>query len=148
MPLLTGPLANGGAVIDVFVAVGESRAALLRKHGFPVPPPVPVRALVDTGSHLTGFAVQVFRSLDIQPYWATAILTPSTQPASPHPCDIYIASLSFLVGGIAHPIFEGNVLATDGFRPDEDVQGLIGLDILAACQFNLVGPLKAFTLAF
>ena len=56
MPLLTGPLTPGGAIIDVLVGVSRPRLALLLKHQFPVPVPVHVRAVIDTGASVSGFA--------------------------------------------------------------------------------------------
>lgn len=148
MPLLTGALANGVAVIDVLVGVGSARAALLRKHGFRVPEPTRVRALLDTGSHFTGFASSVFRALELDPIWKMDVLTPSTPHDTPHTADLYRVTVSFFVNESPYVMGDCNVIAAESFRADEDVQGLIGLDLLTACQFTLVGPLKAFTLAF
>lgn len=37
MPILSGPIVPGGAIIDVLVGVSRPRRLLLEKHQFPVP---------------------------------------------------------------------------------------------------------------
>lgn len=78
MPYLSGPFTRGGAVLDVLVGVPTARAALLRRHSFPVPEPLPVRALIDTGSSVSGFAPRVFSALDLTRFDQIKVLTPST----------------------------------------------------------------------
>ena len=62
MPYLSGNIEAAGAVIDVVIGVPQSRAALLQKHSFVVPPPVDVRALIDTGSFMSGFILACFET--------------------------------------------------------------------------------------
>lgn len=92
MPLLTGPLTPGGAVIDVLVGVSRPRRALLLKHQFPVPVPVHVRAVIDTGASVSGFSPRVFGALDLTPVGQVSILTPSTPADAPHESDLYDVS--------------------------------------------------------
>lgn len=67
MRYVSGRIEPGGAVVDVMIGVPGVRAELLRKHAFPVPEPVFVRALIDTGASLSGFAPRVFQGLDCAP---------------------------------------------------------------------------------
>ena len=97
---------------------------------------------------MTGFSHRVFGPLDLTPFRKFDILTPSTPHHTPHACDLFRVSFSFLLNGRPHLTSECDVIGTDTFHPDEAVQGLIGLDLLAACQFTLIGPSKTFALAF
>jgi hypothetical protein len=40
------------------------------------------------------------------------------------------------------------VIASDDFQPDEEVQGIIGRDVLDHCVFQYLGPEQKFTLSF
>jgi hypothetical protein len=148
MPLLTGPLLSAGAVIDVLIGVSRPRRALLVKHQFPVPAPVHVRALIDTGASVSGFAPRVFTGLDLTPVGQIAILTPSTAPDAPHQSDLYDVSLSLVADGTPHSFPDSRVMAADCWHPDEGIEALIGRDILDRCFFQYMGPDRRFTLAF
>lgn len=148
MPYLTGPIGPEGAVIDVLVGVPTVRAELLRKNNFPVPTAVPVRALVDTGASISGFAPRVFRELDLRPLDQTSIYTPSTQPGSPHPCNQYLVALAFVAGGRHHPFPETHVIETDCWPSEEGIEALIGRDILNWCNFWYVGIERTFNISF
>ena len=148
MPYLTGPIGPDGAVVDVLVGVPAVRAGLLRKAGFPVPAAVPVRALVDTGASLSGFAPRVFRELDLRPLDRISINTPSTRPDEPHPCDRYLVALAFVAGGRPHPFPEVEVIETDCWPPEFAIEALIGRDILNWCNFWYVGIDRTFNLSF
>lgn len=50
MPSLTGPTTGDGAVIDILVGVNAPGLLALRQTGSPIPQPVPMRAVLDTGS--------------------------------------------------------------------------------------------------
>ena len=148
MPLVTGPLLPGGAIIDVLVGVSGPRRALLEKHSFPVPHPVAVRVLIDTGSSHTGFAPRVFNELGISPVGTMHILTPSTLPHAPHECDLFDATLSLVANGAAHPFGGRRVVSADCWMESEGIEGLIGRDILDRCTFMYFGLEKAFSLGF
>src|SRR5690348_16553819 len=96
MPLVNGPILPGGPVIDVLVGVSTTRRLLLERSGASVPYPIPVRALIDTGSSHTLFALKVFAALSVTPVGKVAILTPSTLPHAPHECDLFDASLALV----------------------------------------------------
>jgi hypothetical protein len=147
MAFLNAPLVNGWAVIDVLVAVSRQRRRLLTKHGFTVPQPVHVRALLDTGSFASGFALRVFQALDLAPVTTGPVYTPSTSPNAPHQCDFYDVSLSLVAEGGARVFPDSRVMLADCWLPGEGVEALIGMDILSRCFFQLMGPDRRFTLA-
>jgi hypothetical protein len=148
MPYLTGPIVPAGAVIDVLVGVSRPRRILLEKHNFAIPQSVHVRALIDTGASVSGFAPRVFTALDVTPVAKTFVLTPSTPPNAPHECDLYHVSLSLVADGSAHQFPDSQVIAADCWLAGEGIEALIGRDILDRCFFQYVGLERKFTLAF
>jgi hypothetical protein len=148
MPYLTGTLTREWAIIDVLVAVNTPRRGLLAKHQFPVPAPVHVRALLDTGASMSGFSPRVFRELDLTPVAQLAVITPSTPTHAPHECNLFDVSLSLVADGTAHQFPDTRMLETDCWFPGEKLEALIGMDILCRCFFQLMGPERKFVLAF
>jgi hypothetical protein len=148
MPLITGPILPGGAVIDVRVGVSATRSRLLLANSLPVPYPVAVRVLIDTGSSHSGFAGRVFEELRIAPVGKMPLLTPSTVPESPHECDVFDVSLSLVANGAAHPFGTSRVMKADCWMEGEGMEGLIGRDILDRCTFMYYGKERCFSLGF
>jgi hypothetical protein len=149
MPLITGSITAHGAVTDAFVGVCGQRQRLLVKHGFPIPPPIPVRALIDTGASVSGCTADVFARLDLKPIAQVDLLTPSTRLDSPHPCDLFQVSWAIVAEGTSHPFTPVlQVIVADGFHPTERIGALIGRDILARCAFQYWGPDGRFHFSF
>jgi hypothetical protein len=53
MPVLNSQLGPEGPVVNLLVGVSEPAVAALQAANQPVPPPVSVRALIDTGASCT-----------------------------------------------------------------------------------------------
>jgi hypothetical protein len=148
MPLINGQIVGGWAVVDVMVGVSDRRRSQLRKNQLPVPHPVHVRALIDTGSSISALAPRVFRELRIIPVTRSTVITPSTKHDAPHECNFYDVSLALVAGGSQHPFPESRVIEADCWHSDEGLDGLIGMDILCRCFLQFHGPERTFTLAF
>lgn len=148
MPIITGPITPQGAVIDVLVGVPGTVRRSLQAAGSPIPPAVPVRAVIDTGAGITGFSTRVFQSLGLVASGTIPIYTPSTPVALPFSAARYELSLAFVAGGVEHAFGEAFVIASDGFNPVEQIDGLIGRDVLDHCSFEYWGPSRAFQFAF
>ncbi|AWM41111.1 hypothetical protein GobsT_02810 [Gemmata obscuriglobus] len=148
MPYVSGALTDGWAIVDVRVAVSDRRRVLLERNGFPVPAPVFVRALLDTGASISGFAPRVFRALDLAPVSTLEVVTPSTPAHAPHASDIYDVSLALVANGSAHPLADMRVMAADCWHADEGLEALLGVDVLSRCFFQLLGPERQFVCAF
>lgn len=148
MPCVSGGLTRGWAMVDVCVAVSGPRRELLGRHGFPLPVPVFVRALLDTGASISGFAPRVFRELDLTPVSTLDVVTPSTPVSAPHVSDIYDVSLALVANGAAHPFADMRVMAADCWHADEGFEALLGMDVLGRCFFQLMGPERQFVCAF
>ncbi|HEY1376091.1 MAG TPA: hypothetical protein VGF55_04825 [Gemmataceae bacterium] len=128
--------------------VSGARRQLLERHSFPVPDPVPVRAVIDTGSAVTAISPRVFTALDIRPFGERAILTPSTRFDAPHPAVQYLVSLFLVSADQPHRIPDVHVIAADCWVPGGGVEALIGCDVLNRCGFEYAGPHRTFMLAF
>lgn len=148
MPIVTGTIDHHGPVIDVLVAVSKARRGLLLRNQMSVPEPVPVRVLIDTGSSHTLFSPQIFHRLGLTPVGKEMLLTPSTPADQPHPCDVYFVSLFVVANGFPHEFGDRRVVGADCFGPRDDLQGLIGRDMLARCNMWYLGRDRAFTLNF
>lgn len=148
MPYVSGPLTGCWAIVDVLLGVSRARAELLGKHGFVVPKPVYVRALLDTGASISGFSPRVFRDLDLAPVSTLDVLTPSTPANAPHASDLFDVSLALVANGATHPFADMRVMAADCWLPQEGLEALLGMDILSRCFFQLMGPERQFVCAF
>src|SRR5580700_1224950 len=92
--LTHGPL---GPLIHAFVGVSGPRGVALTKAGQPVPNPVVVKALVDTGASNTVVDPTVMKALGLDPRRIAQTITPSTG-AIPHKCYTYDVSLHVPLG--------------------------------------------------
>lgn len=149
MPLITGDITRHGAVIRMLVGVSQNRRQRLEAANLRVPDPVPVRAVVDTGSHVTGMSRAVFEALEIGPFGRTLLRTPTTTPGNPALCEQYDVALS-LGPGPWRPSFPSvHVIAGADFHLEEEShQGIIGRDVLDHCVFEYLGTDHRFMLAF
>lgn len=113
-----------------------------------VPSPFSVRAQIDTGSHVTVFSREVFTALELTPLGRTPIRTPSTRPGEPFYADQYEVTLSFVSGMDQYPFPTIRVIASDDFQQGEEVEAIIGRDILNRCNFQYLGTARRFELFF
>ncbi len=148
MPLIIGTITQHGAVLPVLISPGKKQRRAQKSEGVPAPASVGARLLIDTGSFITGLMPDVFQQLHLTPYGRTPIRTPSTTPGAPHWCDQYLIILTFLCGMGKYPFPPVSVIASEDFHPDEEVQGILGRDILDRGILNYHGPERTFTLAF
>jgi hypothetical protein len=148
MPLISGTLTQDGAIVDILVGVGEARRQRLLNAGFPIPAVVPLRAQIDTGSHVTCLMPEAFDRLEIQAFRAARIRTPSTKRGTPHHCQQFVVSISLVSGLSTFPIPDVHAIASEDFSPGETVEAIIGRDILDLCVFCYHGPHGTFELAF
>jgi hypothetical protein len=119
---------------------------LLQQRRLPIPHPVHVRALIDTGADVSGFGARVFAELGLTPISKIELYTPSTPSTCPHMADVFDVSLSVVAEGRVCPFPVSRVVAADGWQPNEGIEALIGRDILDRCFFQYRGQDRAFTL--
>ena len=148
MPLISGPITpDGGAVITVQVGVSHNRAEILRRHGMGIPEPVAVPAMIDTGSYVTLLRPAVFESLGLTQIGTVAIRTPSTSPGNYCECPQFDVSLQVGLAPDVSYLASVLALASEDFQADEEVQALIGRDVLRYCVLQYFGPESRFELA-
>jgi predicted aspartyl protease len=145
MPSLTLRISPGGPLIDCFVSVSHPRQAALKKAGVATPPPVPVRALIDTGASCTCVDPRVIKLLNLSPTGIAQVHTPSTQGSAVahgmYDAGIIIQASSGNLSIGTLPVVEAR-LTMQGF----DV--LMGRDVLANCVLIYDGFAGTFTLSF
>lgn len=147
MAIITSPITDEGAVLTVLVGVSANRQRMLEKMSFPVPVPVQVKALLDTGSSDSAFQASVFKALQLTPIGKMYISTPSTDPSALHDADTFDVSVTFRSGNQTILIESIQPFVTNGFDPTvETAQALIGRDILNRCVFNYNGQTRQFAL--
>ncbi len=120
----------------------------MQRVGLPLPPLIPVRAQLDTGSFCTGMMPEVFHKLGIGPFDRIAIRTPSTLRGQSCLCDRCNVSLTLVSGTAQTPFPSVHVIASDDFSPGEHIQAIIGRDLLDRCVLHYEGPHRTFSLSF
>jgi hypothetical protein len=145
MPVLKGDLQADGAVVNIRVGWSHARAQKLRQSLRPVPPPMTVRALLDTGAEITCIDHAIVKSLGL-PFGGTVFANVPTHGgfAVQILCDI---SLTLL-----HPagtqLITANLNAMELSLAGLGYEALIGRDVLNHHSFLYHGRLKKFRLAF
>lgn len=131
----TGPhgLFSGGLVMDVVVGVDTVTAHSLQAANIPIPSPISLKALFDTGCTVTSIDKTIVSSLGLKVRGYTPICTANgTTTASKH-----VVSLNFpgtnLAGKLAHAVQAVN-LAGQQFHM------LIGRDLMASWSITYNGP--------
>jgi hypothetical protein len=140
--------AQSGAIVRVLVGVSDARSKVLTRLGFPVPAPVPVWAQLDTGATVSAFSPVLFEDLQIPPVDCTPVLTPSTAPDSPHHFNFFHVSVCLFVGDIPYHFSDWQVMSANCWHESEEIEALIGRDILGRCTFQYLGRDETFSLEF
>ena len=131
------------------LTVSEARAAALTVAGQPIPPRVPILALIDTGASCTCVDPSVLTSLGLTATGSVSIKTPSTGVGT-H------STLQYDVGFRIPPQTRGDsalafpaiaVVAVD-ILPAHGYHALIGRDILAHCILIYNGVTGFFSLSY
>src|ERR1041385_6134119 len=108
--------------------------ACVKRHRFPLP----IRALIDTGTDLTAIAPGVLQRLGLAPLRTTATLTAGGLVS------IRLFEVSVTITGpkgTAGPVYvRPSLLATELATAVPNLEALIGRDILSECLFQLNGP--------
>ena len=125
---------------QVRIGVSGPAANLLRQQSKPVPNPVEITALIDTGASGTAVKPDVIRQLQLTPRGVTNIATPSS---AAHPCNVYDVSLTF-ANGVVVPVITVIEVPLEG----QVIQGLIGRDVLAHGILIYSGYTNTFSLSF
>ena len=148
MPILTAALAPSGALVEVLIGLSTTSIRALRAALRPIPPPISVHALIDTGAEVTGVDSGLLQTLALPQrnfvlanlpahgglaisHWHDAGVT-IVHPSGKRQDNLVMRSLAVL----ALP------LAALGY------QAVIGRDVLARCHFLYSGPRNRFRLSY
>lgn len=145
MPSIVVPITAEGAVIEVAVGVSQPRAAALQAANQPIPQPISLRLLVDTGASNTSVQSGLLSPLGLTPTGSISLHTPSTG-ANPVACDQYDVSVvfgmtPFSLGFPTVSIIECQPLIGT-------IQGLLGRDILNHGVLSYNSLLQSVTISF
>jgi hypothetical protein len=146
MPHRTLPISLGGPLIDILVGISVHRQHALVKANQPVPQPLIVRALIDTGATCTNIDSSILSALGVTSTGQVPVHTPSTRGGQPHLACQFDVSLTF-----SHPKLTWHFQAVPVLESDLAHQGitaLLGRDILKECLFTYDGSAGTFCLAF
>ncbi len=140
---------SAGPVLQALVAVSNPRRTALGKAGQPVPNPVPIRALVDTGASCTCVDPTVLKDgLKLTPTGSVSVNTPTTG-ATPHDAEQYDIALYIpAVAGQPVLVFETIPVVSSVLLSSQGFHALIGRDILQQCLFIYNGATGTFTLGY
>ena len=149
MPYFTRQVAqNGSLMVVAFIGVSQPRLIALQAAKQPVPKPVQVQAMIDTGASCVSVDPTVLQQLSLTPTGTTSVFTPSTgaQPATLNQYDIGLmipstANHPALIHATI-PVIECELLAAQGFHV------LIGRDVLSRCLLTYDGQSGLFSLAY
>ena len=148
MPHFTLQISPGGPILTAIVTVSQPKAAALHAAQQPIPGPVTIRALVDTGASCTCVDPAVLTSLQLTPTGSTTMHTPSTG-AAPATADQYDVGLAIYAAANQAPLFLTTVpVIGAALVHAHGIHALIGRDILSQCVLHYNGATGTFTLAF
>lgn len=150
MPHFTMLLEGSGPIVWAFVSVSEERDKALKAAGQPVPAPVPIRALVDTGASQTNVTESILTGLGLVEKNVVPVGTASTNGDQLHLTKQYDAGI-VIPGSTDSPFpLILKSIPVLGFTPHSasGFQALIGRDVLGKCVLVYNGSINQFTLAF
>jgi hypothetical protein len=148
VPHFTLQVGSTGPMLRALIGVSSAREHALLKAKRPIPAPVLVQALVDTGASCTCVDSAVLKGLGLPPTGKIMMATPSTG-AAPHTTDQYDVAL--VIPGAdagALPYMHGTLAVAECDLAAQGLQALIGRDVLKDCVFHYNGSIASFTLAF
>lgn len=146
MPHLTIPTSPDGPIVDAVFGITGKGTAALQAARQPIPAPVAVRALVDTGTDVSCVAPWVLRQLGLVPSGSSSTHTAGGS------VKVQLFNVSLTIWGPAGKA--GPSLVRDPLKVMEfahappTIEALIGTDVLAECLLIIDGPAQHFILAF
>jgi hypothetical protein len=146
MPAIQSQVSNLqaiGPIIDVQIGPSALAIPALQKAGKHAHPTIVVSAMIDTGASGCVIKTGIPQQLGLFPTSSQLINTPSSEDV---PCDVYYLRLTFFPtsgGGI--PIhYEGAFIEAP--LKGQNIQCLIGRDLLAHAVLTYIGPANTFVL--
>jgi hypothetical protein len=149
MPYFTRQVAqNGNLIVDALIGVSASRRLAIIAAGQPVPQPMPVQALIDTGANCLCIDPSVTVQLQLSATGSSSVNTPTTgaAPAQTNQYDISLIIPSSPGGAplVLHavPALESQLFSLQGFH------AIIGINVLRSCLLHYDGKAGLFSIAW
>jgi hypothetical protein len=146
MPHLTLAASPDGLAVEALIGLDGSTMAGLRAAGTPIPAPITLRALLDTGSDVTAVDPRVLGQLG-----ASSIGSASTHTAAGKQT-VRLFKVSLSISGPAGPagpiLVRPTLVVTELSQSLPNVEALIGRDVLDDCPLVNDGPGRQFILGF
>jgi len=128
-----------GPLVDMRVSIGTPVEEALKKAGLETPEPIEVKGMIDTGATGSVIRPEIAKHLGLKPIGIVHISTPDSENI---PCLQYVVRF----------IFPNNViveaLAIEAPMRGQQIQCLIGRDVLAHGVLVYTGYINQFTLSF
>lgn len=128
-----------GPIVEIRIAVPKAVEAIFVSTGQPVPSPVAMTAMIDTGASGTVIQEGVSAQLGLHPVGVVAINTPSSTGVL---CAQYAVRLIFPNNVV------GEAVVIEAPLAGQHIQGLVGRDVLAQSVLVYIGYTNQFTLSF
>jgi hypothetical protein len=146
MPHATFPTSPDGLVVDALVGLPAYAMEALQQAGQPIPPPVLIRALLDTGSDATAVSAACAKKIGLKRLGRVRTRTASGNVLF----NLYEISFSISRPNRMGPVISVRTTlhATEWLHPERGLDALVGLDVLLEGLLILDGPGQQFTLAF
>jgi hypothetical protein len=148
MPLITGSLLQEGAIVDVLVGLSRAEVNKLRLALRPVPLPMQVRALIDSGAEVSCLDPAIIQRLALP--WDRPTLANMPGAVGMVWASLYAGSLTIL-----HPSGDPNQNYVVPALPLCELplgilgyDAVIGRDILDGLRFLYDGPGRTFSLDY
>lgn len=146
MPQLTFPIQADGLCFDALVGLDAPATTSRLTARQPIPAPLRVRGLIDTGSNATVVGASIIQRLGL----VTQYQRTTHGITGPVPVNVCYVSLSITDLGdptapwLTHPLLHVMELPV----PLSGIELLLGLDVLLGCKLLVDGPARQFTLEF
>ena len=145
MAQLTFPIVMGELLVDVRVNLAAPDLAVLQAANKPAPASVVARAILDTGSNVTGVAASIIQQFQLLPAHQSTTQGIGGTPA----VNLFRVSLSIFDAIQPHlPWFVQPDLLVMELPSGVHVDVLIGMDVLLACRLIMDGPARQLTIDF
>jgi predicted aspartyl protease len=143
MPSITGRTQNIreiGPVLECLIAPSQIYIDTLKLSKDELPEPVKVRALIDTGASTTVVQKGIAKKLGLNVVSVIRIGTPSHINVE---CEVYDIAIIFDITRVTFP----NIMVIEAPLEGQDIQCLIGRDLLSTSVFIYNGIDNSFTLS-
>ena len=149
MPYFTRQVApNGNLIVNAFIGVSQAKRAALVAAGEPVPNPVSIQGLIDTGANCLCVDPSVLQQLNLTPTGSGPVTTPTTG-ALPATADQYDVSIVIPSSPTTAPLVQQTIAAISAeLLVAQGFHAIIGLSVLQQCLITYDGKNGIFSIAF